>query len=242
MLGKVYETAGFIPATVKTKYGEMTAVLYRVKAWFKNTVPAIRKSPKPETSNTITLTDAPRLNLRVESRAIDLPHADEHIDRVFPGWLSARHDDRVHQKTPVHHVNITAPSPAYAKFCREREDRRAKFQACLDYGSIEDLAEFETGLIEDGLLQDRRAVLAYGETKVEESGERDLAAEEGVTIDHATGSDLANNGTEQHQDREISEHQDATEPNKEQRGLDVDHMGQVEEVEREMKHEDVIGG
>ncbi|KAK1819256.1 hypothetical protein LTR12_006326 [Friedmanniomyces endolithicus] len=220
----------------------MTAVFYKVKAWLKNTLTAIRESPKPETSNTITLTDVPRPNQSVESRTIALPYANEHIDRVFPGWLSARDDDRVHRQTHVHHVNIIAPSPAYAKFCREREDRRAKFQACLDYGSVEDLAEFETGLIEDGLLQDRRTVLAHGGTKVEESGERDLAAEEGVTGDHATGSDLDNNGTEQHQDREISEHQDATELNKEHRGLDVDSVSRVEEVQREMKHEDIVGG
>ncbi|KAK1824895.1 hypothetical protein LTR12_000690 [Friedmanniomyces endolithicus] len=243
MLGTIYETAGTIPATIKTRYRKTTtAVFEKVKALFKKTDTTLHESSTPDLNSTFLWIDAHTPYHHGESRLITLPPADEHTDGGLPGWLSARDEDQVHPPASSPHIITTAPSPAYARFCREREDRRAKFQACLDYGSVEDLAEFEAGLIEDGLLQDRRAVLAHGGTKVEESGERELAVEEGVTGRHATGSNLANNGTEQHHDRETSEHQDATELNKEHQGLDVDSVSRGEEVERKVKHEDIVGG
>ncbi|KAK1063144.1 hypothetical protein LTR74_009716 [Friedmanniomyces endolithicus] len=231
MLGTIYETAGSIPATINTRYRQTTRALFaKVKGLFRKTVTTVHESSARDLDSTFIWIDAHTPYHHGENRLITLPPADEQTDGGFPGWLSAREEDQVHRQTP---------SPAYAKFCREREDRRAKFQACLDYGSVEDLAGFEAGLIEDGLLQEDRAVLAHRGTKVEGSGKRELAAGERVMSCDAAADNLTNNGTEQHQDRKISEQQDTTEPDEKQRGFEAEVVGRVEEIERETKHKDI---
>ncbi|KAK0938607.1 hypothetical protein LTR29_009818 [Friedmanniomyces endolithicus] len=246
MWGTFYVTAGTIPATIKTRYRKTTtAVTGKVKALFKKAVTPIHKSPTTDLDSTFLWIDARTPYHHGESRMITLPPADEDTDGGYPGWLSARDEDRVPQPTPSHHVNITAPSPAYAEFCRERVERRAKFQACLDHGSIEDLAEFEAGLIEDGLLQERRAVLAHRGAKVEESRETDLAVEEGVVGFDAAADDLANTGIEQRKDVEITEHRDATKSDGKLQGTDAEapeSIVRAEETDGETKQEDVSGG
>ncbi len=139
MLGTIYETAGTIPATIKTRYRKTTtAVFEKVKALFKKTDTTLHESSTPDLNSTFLWIDAHTPYHHGESRLITLPPADEHTDGGLPGWLSARDEDQVHPPASSPHIITTAPSPAYARFCREREDRRAKFQACLDYGSVEE--------------------------------------------------------------------------------------------------------
>ncbi|KAK5675301.1 hypothetical protein LTS10_012066 [Elasticomyces elasticus] len=135
-----------LPAAHAIK-AETTKLFGKVKAWFRG-----RKAPIPVISDSSD--DVAGANSSPSTVQEELPRRPTHhpirpIDNELP---------------PPRRV-FTPRSPAYIKFCEDREqrqresqEREAVFGTVAEYSSMEDIRQFEEGLFEDGLLRESQLV------------------------------------------------------------------------------------
>ncbi|TKA83253.1 hypothetical protein B0A55_02960 [Friedmanniomyces simplex] len=259
-----YEGVGATPDTVKTKMSKKaTAMLGKVKAWFKKSNTTVSDLQDSDINNALTNNNAEGPLHDVESVMVRRPRGIERSEQLLTGSLSSHgstdeeDENQPRPNSPLRWVDMTVPSPAYAKFCKEREERHANFQACLDHASLEDLAEFEVGLFDDGLLQEHQRVLALRGKQAEESVEKGsvTAGEEvkgdGATIFAGKGVEAKHTVVEDPEDLKIAgvqggqlrEHQGGLELEEEQAVTAVkDHLQAdgTNGAEAERKPEDMI--
>ncbi|KAK4896424.1 hypothetical protein LTR27_005637 [Elasticomyces elasticus] len=141
---------------------------------------------------------------------------------------------------------FTPRSPAYIKFCEDREqrqresqEREAVFDTAAEYSSMEDIRRFEEGLFEDGLLRESQRRLTLPTLIIRQPEELEASMQHLRGVDQARAS--PSGGQELREDMAVEREQRAVERGQdpgdvEQLWLAADRVQELEEhmaVERE---------
>ncbi|KAK5742962.1 hypothetical protein LTR17_002973 [Elasticomyces elasticus] len=137
---------------------------------------------------------------------------------------------------------VTGRSPAYIKFCEDREqhqresqEREAVFGTVAEYSSVEDIRQFEEGLFEDGLLRESQRRLTLPTLVVTQAGELEVSNQHLLGVDQARVS--PSGGQELREDMAVEGEQRAAVEHRQDPG-DVEQLwlaaDRVQELEANM--------